>query len=77
MMVLQIRERAFGDIHPDTADSCSNLAVVCREQGKDQEAEALFQKALTAYEKIFGPNHPDTQAVCGELAALSESRGEE
>jgi tetratricopeptide (TPR) repeat protein len=42
---LAIREKAFGANHPDVAASLENLAALCREMGRDKEAEPLEARA--------------------------------
>ena len=44
--VLAIRERWLGPDHPDTLTSVSNLASLFRNQGRYEEAEPLFKRAL-------------------------------
>jgi tetratricopeptide (TPR) repeat protein len=44
---LVTREQALGAKHPDVGQTLNNLALVYRDQGKPEEAEGLFKRALT------------------------------
>jgi tetratricopeptide (TPR) repeat protein len=57
---LAIREQQLGEMHPNTATSLNNLALLYYQQGRYQEAEPLYQRALTIREQQLGPLHPDT-----------------
>ena len=48
----------------------NNLAALYYVQGKYQEAESLYQRALEIRERILGPEHPDTACSLNNLAAL-------
>ena len=48
-------------MHPDTASSFNNLAVLYKTQGKYAEAEPLYQRALAISEQQLGWEHPQTQ----------------
>ena len=49
--VLAIREKSLGKIHLLVAQSVNNLAACLAKQGKNSEAEPLFQRALSAVQK--------------------------
>src|SRR5207248_6642169 len=52
---------AVGEVdHLGVAESFSLLAVLFNMQGKYDEAEPLYQRALAIREKVLGPDHPDT-----------------
>ena len=56
--------------HSDTAISLNNLALLYDNQGKYNEAEPLYQRALAIDEKTLGPDHPDT-ATDSEQSGLA------
>src|SRR5262245_27991180 len=57
---LDIREKAFGPEHPDTATSLNSLAVLYNLQERHAEAEPLLHRVLAISEEALGPEHPDT-----------------
>ncbi|HEY1939568.1 MAG TPA: tetratricopeptide repeat protein [Candidatus Angelobacter sp.] len=63
----EIRDKALGPEHPDTATCLNNLAVLYHEQGKYYEAEPLFRRALAIWEEARGPDHPNTVQVRNNL----------
>ena len=76
---LDIREKALGKDHPDTANSLNNLAELYNKQGKYVEAEPLYKRALDIREKELGKDHPSTghqpQQPGGALSGAGEVRG--
>jgi len=72
---LAIREKALGPDHPDVAKSLNNLAEVYREQGRNADAEALYQRALAIREKALGPDHPDVAKSLNNLAEVYREQG--
>ncbi|CAN0277376.1 unnamed protein product, partial [Ascophyllum nodosum] len=44
-------------------------------QGKYDDAEPLFKRALTIGEEVLGPRHPDVASILNNLASLLESQG--
>jgi tetratricopeptide (TPR) repeat protein len=73
--LLDIREKALGLDHPDTAESLVNLALLYEEMGNYAAAEPLFIRALAIREKALGPDHPDTATSLGSLAVLYDNMG--
>ena len=71
-----IREKVLGPDHPSTALSLNNLAALYDNQGKYDEAESLYQRALAIREKVLGSDHPDTAETRNNLAVLHSSIGE-
>jgi tetratricopeptide (TPR) repeat protein len=51
-------------------------ALVYRDQGKYEEAEALFNRALTIREQALGTGHPNVARTLNNMAILYEGRGE-
>ena len=50
--------------------SLNNLALLYKSQGKYEQAEPLYVRALAIREQQLGPNHPNTQQACQNYAAL-------
>ena len=65
----------LGPEYPNTLDTVNNLAVLYWQQGKYEEAEPLYQRALEARERVLGPEHPDTAQTLGDLAVLYVDQG--
>ena len=62
-------------MHPNTANSLNNLALLYHEQGRYAEAEPLLQRALHISEQQLGSEHSDTASSLNNLAGLYESQG--
>ncbi len=60
----------FGDQDPRLATSLNNLAELYRAQGKYEQAEPLYQRALAIAEKVLGPEHSQVATVLENCAAL-------
>jgi Flp pilus assembly protein TadD len=52
---LDIRQRAFGELHPDTATSLNDLAATCNRLGEYDKALAQHQRSLA-----IGGSCPET-----------------
>ncbi len=59
----------------DFSTALNNLASLYHDQGKHEQAEPLYQRALTIREKQLGPEHPDTAGSLNNLAALYHAQG--
>ena len=68
--VRKIVEGALGFEHPVVVGSLSNLAELYRTQGKYEQAEPLFKRALDISEKISGPMQQ--QFIAGSLSNLAD-----
>jgi tetratricopeptide (TPR) repeat protein len=64
----------LGPEHPDTLMSVSNLGFLYQAQGRYDEAEPLYQRALAGREKTLGLEHPDTLTSVTISAAFMASR---
>jgi len=64
-----------GPDHPDTATSLNNLANLYWNQGKDEQAEPLYQRALSIDERTLGLQHPHTQTIRANYARLLRTMG--
>src|SRR5206468_12056688 len=52
----------------------SNLAEVCRAEGRRAEAERLYREVVARRETIQGVRHPDLATALGNLAGLRAER---
>lgn len=73
---LAIAERKFGPEHPVVAKVLNNLATLYFVQGRDTDAEPLFNGALAILKKALGPDHPAAAAMHSYLAELRIEQGE-
>ena len=58
-------------------DSFHNLGDLYADQGKMDEAEKMYQRALQGYEKAWGPEHTSTLRTLNNLKLLKASRSED
>ncbi|CAM9963441.1 unnamed protein product, partial [Ascophyllum nodosum] len=63
-------EETLGPRHPDVALSLNNLAGLLLSQGKYDDAESLYKRALAILEEALGPRHPDVAENLNSLALL-------
>ena len=63
-----VRRDKFGDDHPDTLTSASNLALNLWWLGEYQRARALDEDTLTRRRRILGEDAPDTLTSASQLA---------
>jgi Tfp pilus assembly protein PilF len=61
---------AFGPQDPRLATSLNELALLYRHQGRYEEAEPLYKRALAIREKALGPDHPRVATVLNNLGTL-------
>jgi len=62
-------------MHPDVAESLTNLAGLYQAQGAYGKAEPLHVRALDIREKALGPMHPDVADSLNNLASLYRDQG--
>ena len=74
--VLDGFEKIFGENHPATLASVSNLALVLQCQGKYRAAEKMNRRALDGMERVLGEEHPDTLLSVGNLARVLWHQGQ-
>ena len=55
---LEIREKALGPMHPQTAYSLNNLGFLYFRQAAYAKAEPLLVRAVEVRERALGPMHP-------------------
>jgi tetratricopeptide (TPR) repeat protein len=67
--------REAGPKRPDTLGTVENLAIVYGDQGRYEEAERLYQRALQGTEEKLGPKHPNTLGTVRNLAIVYWNQG--
>ena len=72
---LDIRKRALGEDHPDTAGSVNNIASVFGEQGRFDEALEVHQQALDIRKRALGEGHPDVAQSLNNIASVWNMQG--
>lgn len=60
----------MGKDHPDVAKQLNNLALLCQNQGKYEEVERYYQRALEIYEKTLGPDDPNVAKTKNNLVRI-------
>lgn len=65
-----MREKLFGSMHHDVAQSLNSLGCLNQDMGRYKEAEDYFLRAIAMRENLCGPNHPDVAMSLGNLAGL-------
>ncbi|KAI4152241.1 MAG: hypothetical protein LQ340_003034 [Diploschistes diacapsis] len=63
------------DIKSDLAVLANHVGWYLNLDGKYEEAEAMYRRALEAREKVLGPEHPDTLTSANNLGSVLESQG--
>ena len=58
-----------GPEHTSTLDTVNNMANLYKNQGKMQEAEAMYRRALEGKETAWGPEHTSTLGTVNNLMA--------
>lgn len=59
--------QVLGSDHPDVAKQLNNLALLCQNQGKFEEVEQHYARALSIYEALGGPNDPNVAKTKNNL----------
>jgi kinesin light chain len=57
----------LGKDHPDVAKQLNNLALLCQNQGKYEEVEYYYCRALEIYERRLGPDDPNVAKTKNNL----------
>jgi tetratricopeptide (TPR) repeat protein len=70
---LTLAEKAAN--HSSVATTLNNLAELCRLQGKYDQAELLYKRALLYLEQTLGPEHPYVATVLENLTILYCDQG--
>jgi tetratricopeptide (TPR) repeat protein len=74
---LEISEKALGPDNPDVAIALNNLAELYYNQGRYEEAEPLYKRALKILEDTLGPDHPEVALTLESLKALYKNLGKD
>jgi Tfp pilus assembly protein PilF len=69
-----MKEKLVGADHPVVANTLNNLAVICRRQGRLDEAEAFYRRALDILEAGVEADHPTLAKTRRNYEALQEAR---
>jgi tetratricopeptide (TPR) repeat protein len=69
----EIRLKVLGDKHPHVAIAANNLAEVYQKQGKDAEAEEMFEQSINIYKK--SDNQTGVLDVLNNLAMFYKKLG--
>ena len=72
---LELRRKALGNKHQETAWLMNQLALLNWRQGRLDEAEPLSREAYDVGLQLLGPDHPDVLAYEMNLANLFRARG--
>jgi tetratricopeptide (TPR) repeat protein len=67
---VELRTAVLGRGHPDVAADLAVLGAVLYGQERHDEAERVFNQALTAFQRHYGPEHYEVAVNLGNLAAL-------
>ena len=70
-----MKEKLIGTQHPVYANTLNNIAVICRRQGRLEEAAELYARALEVLEASVEPTHPTLAKTRRNQAALLEELG--
>ena len=65
----------LGSDHPDVAKQLNNLALLCQNQGKYEEVEKYYQRALSIYESKLGQDDPNVAKTKNNLASAYLKQG--
>jgi len=74
-------ESVHGDIllefqdNQNTLNAVNNLDLLYADQGKMEEAEAMYRRALKGREKAWGPEHSSTLDTINNLGSLYRNQG--
>jgi len=72
---LKIRERIFGENHPDVALMLNNLANIYMNEEQFEESEICFKRAINIWNTLYGQKHPDYAMGIDGLATLYWNAG--
>ncbi|XP_028620272.1 kinesin light chain 1 [Grammomys surdaster] len=76
MLELGLSEaQVLGKDHPDVAKQLNNLALLCQNQGKYEEVEYYYQRALDIYQTKLGPDDPNVAKTKNNLASCYLKQG--
>jgi hypothetical protein len=70
-----LHRAAFGEDHPETANSAVNLGIARVRVGDSLGGLALLRRGVEAKRRLLGIEHPDVAGDQLALAAVLEARG--
>jgi len=62
--------QVLGKEHPDVAKQLNNLALLCQNQGKYEEVEYYYMRALEIYQSKLGPDDPNVAKTKNNLVRV-------
>ena len=65
-----------GPDDPRVATAANNLGLLYHDQGRLQEAQSLYTRALAIWEQHVGPEHEDVAAALNNLAEIAHAEGD-
>src|SRR5438874_6015708 len=74
--LIELREQAFGPDHPDVASALHILAARYHLVHRYDQAETLYNRALSIRSESLGHDHPSTVEVLEDLGDLWRDRGD-
>ena len=74
-LTLTSEEKALGPNHKLTLETLSDLGQLYSTQGKLDEAETMYKRALLGYLRIYGPSHDRVTAISEKLASTRSEKG--
>lgn len=69
MTVVLLPAQVLGKEHPDVAKQLNNLALLCQNQGKYDEVEYYYCRALEIYECRLGPDDANVAKTKNNLVS--------
>jgi tetratricopeptide (TPR) repeat protein/tRNA A-37 threonylcarbamoyl transferase component Bud32 len=72
---LEIRRKQLGDDDPDTLTSINAAATLAGDQGRNDEAERLFDEAIAGRRRVLGEGNPATLDSISGLGTLRYYQG--
>ena len=72
---LKIRQRLYGDNHPDVADSLNNIGVICHKLEELSAARKYHAKALGIRKKVYGEDHLEVACSLNSLGEVYYDEG--
>lgn len=70
---LPLLSQVLGKDHPDVAKQLNNLALLCQNQGKYEEVEYYYMRALEIYQTKLGPDDPNVAKTKNNLVRRMEA----
>ncbi len=73
--MVAIKEKVLGPNHTEVGSALHNLAMMLVFEGRMEEAERLYKRAITIKEQALGPEHTETSNALYGLAELYAQQG--